>query len=264
MESVEFGPIRRLVVAVDGSACSRVVLRTAARLAGYWGARLDGVFVQDATLARVAELSVAHEVIAYSARSRPFTRSDLEREQRILADQVDGWASDLARVNQVRWRFQILSGPVAPQLMAAAGPGDLLTLGRFGWPVGATRRQLGSVARTVAAQHRFPLLLLDREIQPHRPIFVHVEAPVAWPRLILAAQLAVSSASPLVVLLEADENEVASLQNQVEQRLAEYNIDFVYRQSKARSLDREILSAGALFRSRRTGVEEIPVALFFV
>jgi nucleotide-binding universal stress UspA family protein len=269
MESMELGQIRRLVVALDASPCSQVVLRTAARLAGYLEVRLEGVFVQDMSLVRVAELSVAHEMSIHSTRSRPFTRAALERDQRILVDQMEAWASDLARSNNVRWRFQILSGPVAPQLMAAAGESDLLTLGRFGWPVGAARRPLGSVARTVVEQHRFPLLLLDREIQPYQPILVSVDDPVAWPRLFLAARLAASFASPLVVLLAAEEDGVDSLQGQVEQRLALHNIDIVYRRLKANSLARESMHVRAdqgstLFSGRRGGVEEIPLALFLM
>lgn len=266
MERVESVPIRRLVVALDASPCSQIVLRTAARLAGRLGARLEGVFVQDTSLARVADLSVAHAVSVHSARSRPFTRAALEREQRILAEQMDAWAATVARANNVGWRFQILSGPVAPQLMTVAGKDDLLTVGRFGWPVSGIHRHLGSVARTVAAQHRYPLLLLDQEIQPHRPILAIIEAPIAWPRLILAAQMAVSYASPLIALLVGEDEEAASLQTQVETRLADYNIAIDYRPVRPHSLAKEIMQirAGALFSQRRSGIEQIPLALFLV
>ena len=61
-QSQSSSPIRRVVVALDASPCSRIVLRGAARISAALGAEVEGLFVEDIRLLTLAELPIAAEV----------------------------------------------------------------------------------------------------------------------------------------------------------------------------------------------------------
>lgn len=221
-------PIQRLLVALDGSPCSHAVLRTAARLAQGLHVELLGIFVEDQHLFQAAALPIAQEVGARSCLVRTLGQDDIARDYRALTHQTAHTATQVVRQFDIEWHFEIRRGQVTEELIALAGPHDLLCLGRYGWPLFPHRR-LGSVARTVLTHRPAPLLLLSSEILPQHPIFVTFEGtPAAQQRLQMAARLARLYQSTLTVLLQG--NESKSLYKMANTALAGYEQTIEYRQ----------------------------------
>lgn len=260
--------IRRLVVAVDASPCSRSVVRTAAYIAAHLGVRLEGVFVQDTNLQRLAAMHLAQEIAIPSAQPRPFDQQILEREYRVLAERAESWGSQIARDFNVRWRFEIRRGGVATQLMAAAGEEDLLSMGRSGWSLlSPLQRSVGSVTKTVMGRHRFPLFVLQEEIQPRQPVFVTVDENVEVQCVYAAARLAELYDSPLIVLVAAEAKGVDAVRAQVDQLLADRNLEVVYHSVTSQSMAKEVANGNGgrystLVSRRGSGLENLPAALF--
>ena len=73
----EFG-IRRIMVALDGSAHASGAPEAAAALAARLHAELEGVFVQDIDLARLAALPIGREIQFLTGRGRDFTADELD------------------------------------------------------------------------------------------------------------------------------------------------------------------------------------------
>lgn len=197
--------IRRVVVALDASPCSRTVLRSAARLSVALGAEMEGLFVEDVRLLYTAELPVAQELRLPGGR-RVYDRPTAEHELRVVARTVEAWAGEIAQREKVEWRFRVLRGEIAPALMEAAGQEALLSLGRYGASICPRPARIGSVARSVLSHYNAPLFLLHREMQPGQPILLTGDDLRADdPLLSLALSLAQSYDSPLILITDDGE-----------------------------------------------------------
>lgn len=143
--------VRRIVVAIEGSSDDAGALEEAAGLAARLHAELEGVYVQDINLVRLAGLPVGREIHFLTGKSRDFTADALEAENRtqeFAARQAVAAAAARARVT---YAFRTARGQVDVEVISAAGNGDLLILGtgnRFPWG----RVDLGPTARAVAAR----------------------------------------------------------------------------------------------------------------
>ena len=96
----EFG-IRRIMVALDGSAHASGAPEAAAALAARLHAELEGVFVQDIDLARLAALPIGREIQFLTGRGRDFTADELDAhnvEQEACARRAIAAAAARARV----------------------------------------------------------------------------------------------------------------------------------------------------------------------
>jgi nucleotide-binding universal stress UspA family protein len=277
MKNEQVESISQLVVALDASPCSRLVFRTAARMAAGLGVGLKGVFVEDIHLLQVTDLPICQEVLIGSAAIRPLDRPALERDFRMLSEQTEAWAAAIAREYGLAWRFQVRRGNITQELMSAADKGDLLSLGRFGRSLFPQPARLGSVARALLAQHPFPLMLLDREIQFGQPVIAILDGSATdVERFSVAAQLSKIYKSCLIVLLQSeDERAAAALQRQADLLLADHLVsnrllDLRYLRVDAHSLLRQIMQASAeqggvlLSRRRIEGILSMPVALILI
>lgn len=167
--------IRRVVVALDDSECSRAVLQTSARIAALFDAELIGLFVEDRNLFTLTELPFAAEMGLSGAR-RPLRRDQLEREYRCLGREVEARAARIVDPFAPRWRFESCRGVVVEELMGRGGSeADLLSLGRFGHPLCPEPGQLGSVARAVLSRVRAATLIQHRPLSPGEPINLFLE-----------------------------------------------------------------------------------------
>lgn len=149
--------IRRIVVAIEGSSDATGALEEAAGLAARLHAELEGVYIQDIDLVRLAELPVGREIHFVTGKGRDFTSDALEedsRAQESAARQAVALAATRARVAHI---FRTVRGQVDAEVLAAADGGDLLILGtgnRVPWG----RLRLGRAAR--AAAERAPRSVL--------------------------------------------------------------------------------------------------------
>ena len=243
--------VKRVVVALDASECSKAVLRTAARISAALNAELEGLFVEDVRLLTLADLPITAEV-QFFGQVRPLDRTVMERDLRTLAQQVERWADEIVKTYALTWQFHTERGEVAQALLRAAGEEDLLSLGRFGGPGRHHRRRLGSVARRVFDLRRAPLLLLHEEIRRGQPVIVTTSgAPEEIRLLLMAARLAQAYESEITVLVEKPEAE-----RLVRRVLKDYPVRVVVRPLEPGPLRPQILAihggrGGALLAHRR-------------
>jgi nucleotide-binding universal stress UspA family protein len=136
----------RVLVLLDGSRTSYAALRAAAEIAASTGADVLGVFVEELNQLRSAGYGFAREVGASSGVSRPFDPAGVEQRMQRLADQARRALAGAVAHHGGRHSLSVARGHVIDEVLALAGPGDLLVLGRVGWS-SAPGARLGSTAR---------------------------------------------------------------------------------------------------------------------
>lgn len=171
-------------------------LETAAALAEVLRAELEGRFLQDPDLMRIAALPFASEVALNSARARPLAAHRLERELRAQAAEAERLLRNRAG-HRVKWSFTVVQERRPASVFQEEPEADLFVLGRPPSRLG-TRHMAGTG----------PLLVLydgtdnaRRALQP-------------------AAALAANGHHELLVLLPAaDAEAVAALRDECEEVL---------------------------------------------
>jgi nucleotide-binding universal stress UspA family protein len=120
---------RRIVVTLDASACGRAALEAAAQLAAESQAELQGLFVEDIDLLRLANLPFASEVSLPCAVSRQLEPARVQCAFRAHAEKVRQALAEAADRLRLRWSFQVLQGDVVQTSRALAEEAELLILG---------------------------------------------------------------------------------------------------------------------------------------
>ncbi len=121
--------IERLVVVLDLTAQDSPAIRAAADLAARLGAALEGLFVEDANLFRLAALPVARQIpLGPSAGPAAFDPAHLERDLRAFAQRAETAFSHAARSAGVRWSFRAVRGDVPAAVLAEVAARDLLVV----------------------------------------------------------------------------------------------------------------------------------------
>lgn len=163
------GEIRRILVALDASPPSLAALRAAAELAARLDAELVGLFVEDITLLRLAELPFARETSLLTRSSQEFNREHIEQHLRSRARQARRALQALANRQHLRWSFRVAKGIIARELLNAAEEYDLIILGKSGW---SRRRRLGSTARVLISEAPHQAMILQQGAHLGLPIGV--------------------------------------------------------------------------------------------
>ena len=213
--------IRRIAVAIDSSAHATAALEAAAALAAQLRAELEGIFVRDIELTRLAALPVGREIQFLTGRGRDFTAAALaaqNREQEVSARRAIATAAARAHVAHA---FRVAHGQVAVEVISAAGNADLLILG-----IGSTspggRARLGDTARAAAE-------CAPRSVLISKPGTRLVGAPLVCYEGSEGAQRALEAAVRIlgaretglaVLIISEDIDEAAILRREVEDRLS--------------------------------------------
>lgn len=203
--------LRRILVALDASAHSLAAAEAAADLAAAMQAEVDGLFVEDINLIRLASLPFAREV-----RSTACVASlDLEQMERALkaqAAEARRAMESAARRARVQWSFRVARGRVAHEVLAAAAGADLVTLGKLGRSRSQQAR-LGSTVLRVLAGPPIALLVVQQwraRGRGLRPVLVVYDGSEdSGGALDAAARLAEAQGVPLTVLLLAGDSDAA-------------------------------------------------------
>jgi len=178
--------IRRILVALDASPHSRSALEAAAELAARFQAELQGLFVEDVNLLRLAELPFAREVGFFSAARRRLDGGEVEQQLRARARRVHQLLAAAANRVRVQWTFRVARGAIASELLAAEAEADLIILGRAGWSL--TRRGgLGSTARAILARGTCLTLILQADTCLAGPVLVVYDGSALARRALAAA-----------------------------------------------------------------------------
>ena len=146
----EHAAIRHIVATLDASESGRPALETAVRLAAVLGAELEGVFVEDINLIRLAGLPFLREVRPSLAEEEISTQR-MQRELRTLARHAERMLAQAAREMGVPWSFQVWRGRAEAASLARAFGADILSLGRVSSLVSS---RVWATTRPLARQSR--------------------------------------------------------------------------------------------------------------
>lgn len=122
--------IRRVLVALDAASSGAAALDSAARLAALVGAELQGLFVEDIDLLRLAALPFAQEVSVSSAAERRIDASAVQALFRVKIEERRQLLAVAAQGAGARWSFRVVRGRTIDAAFGAAAEADLLFLGR--------------------------------------------------------------------------------------------------------------------------------------
>jgi nucleotide-binding universal stress UspA family protein len=154
---------RRVVVAIDASAPSLAAAEAALEVAAALGVDLVGLFVEDLELLQLAELPLAVVADRLGAEPRAAESRALELELRAQAARARGAFERLLARRGVAGTFRVARGRVTAEILAAAGPGDVLVVGCVGHAVGT--RALGGTARAVTRARGGAFLMPRRGVE---------------------------------------------------------------------------------------------------
>jgi len=192
--------IRRILVALDASHHSLAALEASVELAASLAAELQGIFVEDVNLLRVARMSAAREVRYPLGDTAQLDPTRMERQLRAQAEQARQALAAACEPRRIKWSFRVARGEVASEVLAAALEADLLSLGKTSRPL-IQRARMGSTARAAAAQAPSSVLLLQRDVGIKPPVLVTDDgSPTARKALTLAVHLALREGGYLAVL----------------------------------------------------------------
>lgn len=193
-------PPRRILVAIDASPTSLDALAAAAALAErLGGAELEGLFVEDRDLLRLAGLPFAGLLRGPEGAREHVDREAAESALRALASRARDALSRVAQGRRVTWTFRVVRGAIAPEVLAAAAEADLLVLGAGGH-ARPGRAGLGATARSAAARAPSPVLLIARgAAMGERVLLVDDGSPIAARAAAIAELLASPGRPPLVL-----------------------------------------------------------------
>ena len=190
-------PFRRLLVALDASPGSLSALAVAADLAARIRAEIEGLFVEDEDLIRLARHPEAWHVSLPSGDAHPMPDAALEAQLGAVAERAHAALRAALARTHISGTFRVVRGCVVDEVVGAADGADLLVLGSTGRPFAT---HLGPIARAAAAGSAGPVLLLPRGATLAGPVQVLFdEAPDAEAALETAAWLAHAAASEVVV-----------------------------------------------------------------
>ncbi len=211
--------IRRILVALDASTNSRVALAAAIGLAETFKSEIEGLFIEDINLFRLAELPFSREVRFAEVGLQQLEQESIQRRLRARAAILKRELTDMAAEHDVPSSFRVIRGPVSQELLAAALESDLLALGRIGQTI-LRRSHLGSTARMVVERASSVVLLTTPEMVVGPIIALYDGSPTANRLLHLAATLAERSGDLRVLVWAATDDEAFERRQQAVEILA--------------------------------------------
>lgn len=222
--------IRRILVALDGSHYSLAALEAAVELASSLEATLQGIFVEDINLLRMAGLPGALEIRYPFTSTTRLDRARMERQLRAQAEQARRALAAACEREHISWSFRVVRGKVEAEVLEAALEADLLSLGMASRPL-VQRARTGSTARAVAARAACSVLLLPRDTGIYPPVVTfHDDSPTARQVLLTAARLAQQNGKYLSILILASTAQTAEqLQAQASEWLRGQGLIIRYR-----------------------------------
>ncbi|WP_152204963.1 universal stress protein [Marinobacter changyiensis] len=201
----------RVLVLIDGSRISYAALDAAADIAGKRGADILGVYVEELNLVRSAGYGFSREVGSLSGISRPLDPGILEQRMRRLADHARAALARAVKQRGGKAALSVARGRVVDEVLALAGPDDLLVLGRAGWssPAGA---RLGSTARGLIRKSPGRVLLWCEHKLPYQNrvvVFLNDHEEANHRAALAAAEISRHYHQPVTIIVGTD-NEPAA------------------------------------------------------
>lgn len=228
-------PLRRIVVSLDASENSVVLLQTVVTWAAHWRAQLAGVFIEDVNLLHLSGFAFAREFSATFARERAITGEDIERRWRAHAAQARRTLQDAAGASGVESTFDVVRRSLESAIFSSAQHQDLIVM-----TDAATWRDANcvgcAVRRTVLSSPSSVLLAGSAQAASTAPVLCLFDHGVGRASALqLAAQIAEIEQRPLEVVLIGGEDICKKLEVEVAMMLVEFAPD--YRITRMAQLD---------------------------
>lgn len=131
MTEVKSAHRRRIVITLDTARIETRELERLTHLALRIDAELEGVFVEDSDLFRMAELTFLQEFRPTSRRTERIESARMEQELRAVARQAERALAKYAEHCGVPWSFRIWRGSIERELLTGL-EADVLALMRLG------------------------------------------------------------------------------------------------------------------------------------
>lgn len=222
-------PFHRILVALDASTSSLDALHTAVELAARFNARVQGLFVEDINLLRLAGLPFAREVSFLSSALYTLKSPEMESQLRAQAARIRSALARAANRAGVDWAFRTVRGAVGAEVLAAGADSDLVILGKIGRSLPGPRPS-GSTVRTLVTRRRGMTLVMQTRFEwtgiPVAAVYDGTEA--AGKTLATAAALARSTEAPLRIFIVGNTADADRLRGGAEQQLREQGIAAVF------------------------------------
>lgn len=192
-EPVEKEKIERILIALDASRRSLAALEAAVGLAGLLHAELQGLFVEDIDLLKLAGLPIAREV-GYSSRTpRRLNVQAVERLFRSQAAKARSILESEATRAELRWSFHVKRGATTVLTLGASGEADVLIVGHERW----TPRRAAVETPLQARPSAEPVVV------------VYDGTSVGKRALLIGARLAAKLSRPITVLAVSEKKDQA-------------------------------------------------------
>ena len=189
------------------------------RLAATFEGELEGLFIEDETLLRTAQLPFTQEVRSYAVPPRQMSDQRMQRQLRYQAEYAQYALQRAVETTDVPHTFRTVQGDVTQELMQAAADVDLLVLGKTS--TASSRRRLGTTCRALLSEAPSSVLVLRDTVPARQPLLVYYDgSDPAEAAFAFAVQLSRrGEGSPIDVLLPAhDEEDPDQLRNQLRHR----------------------------------------------
>lgn len=255
MSDAESDPIlRRILVALDASPHSRAALDAAVRLAATFEGKIEGLFIEDETLLRAAQLPFAKEVRAHTAPPKQLSDERVQRQLRYQAEYAEYELQQAAEEADVAYEFRTTTGDVTQELMQAAAEVDLLVAGKTS--TASSRRRLGTTSQALLSEASSSVLVLRKTVPTRQSLLVYYDgSEAAETALAFAVQLSRrGEGSPIDVLLPAhDEADTDQLREQLRRRHISPDVSF-----RTHSLSRAEIHRLSAFARQKGGLMILP------
>ena len=218
MDQREEQAIERILVALDPSAHSRAALAAAARMAMRFRAELMAMFVEDANVRRLSQLSFVQEVGLYTRQCRSVEVGELDRQLRVQAGRMQQAFSVVTRRVETRCTFRQVRGRVVQQVLEAAAEADVVIVGKGAWSAVDTGR-LAPDVREILTKAPSSTLVLGAEKSVEPPMRAVYDGTVLGEKALATASRLAEDGHLTVFVLADDDAEA--------ERLAESAQDWV-------------------------------------
>jgi len=227
----------RIVIAFDSMAAAHA-LEAATDLAARLKAELEGLFVEDENMMRIAELNLGRVYDALSGSHRQADANAMAQMVRGEAARIrQALAAQAARAH-VAHSFRIVRGMLERELTLAAETADLVVLSLASRSVGARVR--ADIAWLTAVEHALkPVLVIRPGARLSGRAMVLYDDPARGAELLsTAVRLIAGGEGALTVLLVArDEPRAAALRARAEADLARLGLGAAFRRVADFALD---------------------------
>lgn len=246
--------VDKILVALDNSKHSFSALQIAVELAQHYGAALKGIFVEDATILKLAEISFLQEVGEYSATVRKISYDSITKGVTAQSRWVIRTFQKMINQADLQGTFSILRGNVFQSINLESDKCDLLVIGKTGTNPFRSHG-LGSTSKALIQRLHKSMLLVEQDNHLGYPVIVlYDNSPEGKISLQTGKELLNNRESLIILLSEDDPDVFEKDKKELSKWASENKIDITIQTYKSKYFQRFI----QMIKDVKTGLFIIP------